>query len=211
MSGSLRPLPLALYAAATGLMAPFAPALLRARARRGKEDPARLGERLGRPTAARPAGPLVWLHGVSVGETQSLLPLVAALRERRPDALVLVTSGTVTAAGLLAQRLPAGAIHQFAPVDAPGAVAGFLDHWRPDLAVFVESEIWPNLVLAARARGVRLALVSARMTEASARGCTSAWPGQGSPVPQWAPMVGWSGCTAPASARACRSCPWSSG
>lgn len=165
-----RPLPLALYAAATGLLAPLAPAVLRARARNGKEDPARLGERLGRATHARPAGPLVWLHGVSVGETQSVLPLIEALRPRRPDLALLVTSGTVTAAELLARRLPAGAIHQFAPVDSPGAVGRFLGHWRPDLGVLVESELWPNLILAARTRGVRLALLSARMTEASAAG-----------------------------------------
>ncbi|HEV2530878.1 3-deoxy-D-manno-octulosonic acid transferase [Phenylobacterium sp.] len=167
---TLRPLPLALYAAATGLMAPFAPALLRSRARGGKEDPARLGERLGRAGRPRPPGPLVWLHGVSVGETQSLLPLVAALRARRPDLALLVTSGTRTAAELLGQRLPEGVIHQFAPLDTPGAVAGFLDHWRPGAGVLVESELWPNLILAAKARGVRLALLSARMTEDSARG-----------------------------------------
>jgi 3-deoxy-D-manno-octulosonic-acid transferase len=167
---SPRPLPLALYAAATGLLAPLAPALLRARAREGKEDPARLGERLGRANRPRPEGPLVWLHGVSVGESQSLLPLVTALRARRPDLAVLVTSGTVTSAAVLAGRLPAGVIHQFAPVDSPGAVARFLDHWRPHAGLLVESELWPNLILAAKARGVRLALVSARITEASARG-----------------------------------------
>jgi 3-deoxy-D-manno-octulosonic-acid transferase len=165
-----RPFPLALYAAATGLLTPFTPALLRARAREGKEDPARLGERLGRAGRPRPEGPLVWLHGVSVGETQSLIPLIAALRAARPGLGILVTSGTVTSAEVLAGRLPADVVHQFAPVDSPGAVARFLDHWRPDLGVFVESELWPNLILAARARGVRLALVSARMTEASARG-----------------------------------------
>lgn len=163
-----RPLPLALYGAATALLEPLAPAVLRGRARRGKEDPARLGERLGRAGAQRPRGSLVWLHGVSVGETTSLLPLVAALQARRPDLTLLVTSGTVTAAELLRKRLPPGVIHQYAPVDAPGAVRRFLDHWNPSLAMFVESELWPNLILAAQARGVRLALLSARMTEASA-------------------------------------------
>lgn len=167
----LRPtLPLALYRAATGLLQPLAPAALRRRAARGKEDPARLGERLGHAGRPRPDGPLVWLHGVSVGETQSLLPLVDALRARRPDATLLVTSGTVTSAALLARRLPDGVIHQFAPVDTPAAVRRFLDHWRPDAGLLVESELWPNLIAAARARGVRLALLSARMTEASARG-----------------------------------------
>jgi len=165
-----RTLPLALYAAATGLLEPLAPALLRRRARAGKEDPARLGERLGRSETPRPDGPLVWLHGVSVGESLSLLPLIAALRERRPGLNLIVTSGTVTSAQVLAARLPKGVIHQFAPVDTPGVAARFLDHWRPDVALLVESELWPNLVLAARARGVRLALISARMTQKSADG-----------------------------------------
>jgi 3-deoxy-D-manno-octulosonic-acid transferase len=168
------PLPLALYRAATGLLEPLAPRVLTARARRGKEDPTRLHERLGRPTLPRPAGPLAWLHGVSVGETMSLLPLVSALRARSPDLVLLVTSGTATSARLMGARLPEGVIHQFAPVDTPGAVAGFLDHWSPGLAILVESELWPNLIFAAHARRVRLALISARMTEASARGWSRA-------------------------------------
>lgn len=161
---------LTLYAAATGLLEPFAPLVLRSRARRGKEDLARIGERLGRAGRARPPGPLVWLHGVSVGESVSLLPLAEALKARRPDLVILVTSGTVTSAQVLAKRLPEGVIHQYAPIDASGAVRRFLDHWRPDLAVLVESELWPNLIRAARRRGTRLALMSARMTHASARG-----------------------------------------
>jgi len=148
----------------------LAPGLLRRRAARGKEDPSRLNERLGRPALPRPEGPLVWLHGVSVGESLSLLPLIAALRTRRPDLNILVTSGTVTSAEVLAGRLPAGVIHQFAPVDAPCAAARFLDHWRPVAALFVESELWPNLIVAAQKRGVRLALLSARITDASAEG-----------------------------------------
>lgn len=164
-----RPLPLALYGAATWLLEPLAPRVLAKRARRGKELPARLGERLGRTAAARPAGRLVWLHGVSVGESLSLLPLVEALLGR-PGLSVLVTSGTVTSAEIMARRLPPGALHQFAPVDAPGAVRRFLDHWRPDAGLLVESELWPNLILAARARGVRLGLISARITAASAAG-----------------------------------------
>jgi 3-deoxy-D-manno-octulosonic-acid transferase len=165
-----RTAPLALYAAATGLLEPLAPALLRRRAAAGKEDPERLPERLGRGGGARPQGPLVWLHGVSVGESLSLLPLLSALRKRRPDLTLLVTSGTATSARVLANRLPDGVIHQFAPVDAPGAARRFLEHWRPDAALFVESELWPNLLSEAARRGVRLALVSARMTEESARG-----------------------------------------
>jgi 3-deoxy-D-manno-octulosonic-acid transferase len=163
-----RPATLELYRLAMGAVAPLAPVVLAARARRGKEDAGRLGERLGRASLARPDGPLVWLHAVSVGEGVSVLPLVERIRSERPRLAVLVTSGTRTAAELLGQRLPSGAIHQYAPIDAPGAVGRFLDHWRPGAGLFVESELWPNLILAARERGVRLALISARMTEASA-------------------------------------------
>jgi 3-deoxy-D-manno-octulosonic-acid transferase len=164
-----RPLSLAAYRLATSLAAPLARPLLEARARRGKEDTERLGERLGHASAPRPNGPLVWLHAVSVGESVSLLPLIGAIAAERPDLALLVTSGTRASAEVLAQRLPRAAIHQYAPVDTPGAVSRFLGHWRPDAGLFAESELWPNLILAARATGTRLALVSARMKEASAR------------------------------------------
>jgi len=168
------PLSLGLYRAATTALEPFAPLLLDRRAKAGKEDRARLNERLARPTVARPAGPLAWLHGASVGESLSILPLVERLRAERPDVTVLVSSGTVTSAALLAQRLPAGAIHQYLPVDTPGGARRFLDHWRPSLAVFVESELWPNLLLAAQDRGVTLALVSAKLSDRSYK----AWQGR---------------------------------
>jgi 3-deoxy-D-manno-octulosonic-acid transferase len=164
------PLSLTLYRLGVALLQPFTPVILKARAGRGKEDPARLGERLGQPSHRRHDGPLVWIHAVSVGESLSVLPLVERLRERRPDVTVLVTSATVTSATLLARRLPAGAVHQYAPLDTPGASRRFLDHWRPDVAIFVESEFWPNLILGARARRARLVLLSARVTEKTAKG-----------------------------------------
>ena len=168
------PLSLAAYRAIAGLAAPLAGQLLKARARRGKEDPARLAERLGHASRQRPPGPLIWMHAVSVGESISLLPLVEAVRSERPQLAILVTSGTRASAEVLARRLPAGAMHQYGPVDTPGAVARFLAHWRPAAGIIVESELWPNLILAARRAGVRLALVSARMTDKSAR----AWAAQ---------------------------------
>ena len=162
VSASLR-----LYGLAAGLASAAAPAWLRARARGGKEDPARWPERLGRTAIPRPEGRLAWLHGVSVGESLSLLPLIDRIRTARPDVAVLVTSGTRSSADLLATRLPPGAGHQYAPLDVPSAVRRFLDHWRPDLGVLVESELWPNLILVAQARGVRLALVSAKLSARS--------------------------------------------
>ncbi len=166
----MRPPSLALYGALTRVLSPLASAVLKQRAANGKEDPVRLPERLGHAGLARPDGALVWLHGVSVGESVSLLPLVEALARTRPDLNLLVTSGTITAAQLLAERLPKGVIHQYAPVDTPGAVGRFLRHWRPSLVVTVESELWPNLILDAKSSGARLALLSARMTQASAEG-----------------------------------------
>ncbi len=158
---------MAVYRAATRVLSPIAPWLLTHRAARGKEDPARLDERLGLPTRSRPGGALVWLHGASVGESLMLLPLIAAIRKERPELAVLVTTGTVTSAAMMAKRLPKGAVHQYAPVDRPDAVRRFLEFWRPSTAVFAESELWPNLILEAEARGVALALVNARMTAKS--------------------------------------------
>jgi 3-deoxy-D-manno-octulosonic-acid transferase len=161
---------LAAYRAVTAALEPLAPRLLAARARAGKEDSVRLGERLGHAGAPRPAGRLVWLHGASVGEGLSLLPLVEALAAAPDAPALLVTSGTRTSAELLGRRLPPAAIHQYVPVDGPRAAARFLDHWRPDLAVFAESELWPNLILGARQQGARTALVSARLSASSLKG-----------------------------------------
>ena len=142
---------LTLYRLATIALTPCARPLLAWRAGRGKEDPSRLGERLGFPSLPRPEGQLVWLHGASLGESLSLLPLIERFVQRGIE--VLVTTGTPGSARLLGARLPAGAFHQYLPLDAPRFVARFLDHWRPDLALFAKSEIWPNFVGAVHARG----------------------------------------------------------
>ena len=160
------PLALRLYRLASGAAAkPFASWLLTQRIKRGKEDPARLAERYGQSSLPRPSGPLIWLHSASVGEILAIVPLVERLRAM--NFAVLVTSGTVTSAGLAAQRLPAGAVHQFVPLDAPKFVAQFLDHWHPDLALFVESDLWPNLILASSDRGIPMILINGRVSERS--------------------------------------------
>ena len=153
-----------------GLVRAGAPVIrshLRRRARRGKEDPARIGERFGAPSAARPDGPLIWCHAASVGESLGCLPLVSAFGTHAPDIGVLVTTGTRTSAELLANRLPPGAIHQYHPLDHPAWVGRFLDHWRPDVALFAESEIWPTMLGKAQTHGVATGLVNARMSARS--------------------------------------------
>jgi len=151
----------------TWALPPAARLLLRQRASRGKEDWTRVNERLGLAGLPRPEGRLIWIHGASVGESLSALPLIEKLLETA-NTNVLVTSGTVTSAAMMSRRLPSGAVHQFVPLDTPGAVARFLDHWKPDAGLFVESDLWPNLILDAKARGVKLALVNARISARSA-------------------------------------------
>ncbi|MGH6876163.1 MAG: 3-deoxy-D-manno-octulosonic acid transferase [Rhizomicrobium sp.] len=163
MTNASMPLALTAYRFAVAALAPAAPLLLRARARSGKEEPARLSERLGRASLPRPPGQLVWMHGASIGECVSVLPLIGTLLEQ-PGRSVLLTSGTVTSAVLMRERLPACAFHQFVPIDAPAAAARFLDNWRPDAAIFVDSELWPNLLSSIHLRRIRLALVNGRMS-----------------------------------------------
>jgi 3-deoxy-D-manno-octulosonic-acid transferase len=159
----------ALYAGAASLAEPALRVLLARRARRGKEVAARLPERRGIEAAPRPAGKLLWLHAASLGEAVSVLPVLEAFTTLAPDARVLFTTGTVTSAALLARRLAelgleGRVLHRFAPLDVPRWAARFLDHWRPDAAAFVESEIWPNLLLACRRRRVPMALLNARLS-----------------------------------------------
>jgi 3-deoxy-D-manno-octulosonic-acid transferase len=161
------PLTLRTYQLASAAATPLAPKLLARRLTRGKEHPARLSERRGEASLARPPGPLIWLHGASVGEVLAVIPLIERIRAQ--DFAVLVTSGTVTSAGLAQQRLPAGVIHQFVPLDAPSFVARFLDHWKPDVALFVESDLWPNLILASAEREIPMILVNGRVSQRSFR------------------------------------------
>ena len=156
-----------LYRAATEPLAPLAIVYLNRRRRQGKEDPCRFRERRGIAGAARPKGALLWIHAASVGEATAVLALIERLLQARPTLEILVTTGTVTSAHLLESRLPARARHQFAPVDLPRWIARFLEHWRPDLAIWVESELWPNLILATHARGIPMALVNGRMSARS--------------------------------------------
>ena len=127
----------------------------------------RLHERLGNASLPRPDGQLIWFHAASVGESLSILTLITRMGQRLPDAEFLITSGTATAADLIARRLPPRTRHQFAPLDAPGPVGRFYDHWRPSAGIFVESELWPVTLSQGRARTVPLALLNARLSAKS--------------------------------------------
>jgi len=162
---SRMPWTLRAYAGLSGMATPIAPLLLSRRLARGKESPQRLGERRGETSIARPPGHLVWAHGASVGEMLAIIPLVEGLRQRHFN--VLVTSGTVTSARLAEERLPQGVIHQFVPLDSPIFTSRFLDHWKPNLALFAESDLWPNLIMGSAKRNIPLILVNGRLSERS--------------------------------------------
>ncbi len=159
------PLALRIYQLASAAGSPVAGQVLASRLLRGKEHPERLAERRGEPSLTRPQGPLIWVHGASVGEMLAVVPLIARLREQGFG--VLVTSGTVTSAALAEQRLPDGTLHQFIPLDAPRFVDRFLNHWRPGLALFVESDLWPNLILETARRRIPMILINGRLSARS--------------------------------------------
>jgi 3-deoxy-D-manno-octulosonic-acid transferase len=150
------------------LLTPVVRLWLQRRVTQGKENAARLGERFGQAGRPRPPGPLVWCHGASVGEAQALLPLLQHLHKLRPDITLLLTTGTVTSAALVEQRTgETGILHQFVPVDLPAAVDGFLDHWRPDLVLWSESDFWPGILAELRRRNTPALLANARLSERS--------------------------------------------
>ena len=164
MADSL-PMMLRVYRSLSSAMVPLAPAVIRQRLKLGKEDPARIAERRGLTRDARPQGPLVWIHGASVGEVLAAAALIERLREL--NLRILVTSGTVTSAAIVAKRFPPDVIHQYVPYDSPRFVARFLDHWRPSLALFIESDLWPNLILSSAARRLPMVLINGRMSQRS--------------------------------------------
>ncbi|MBS0530529.1 MAG: 3-deoxy-D-manno-octulosonic acid transferase [Proteobacteria bacterium] len=159
------PLTLRIYRVLSAAAAPLTPVFIRRRLKRGKEDSARADERRGITRYDRPSGPLVWIHGASVGEVLAAAGLIERLRAL--NIRVLLTSGTVTSAAVVAKRFPPDIIHQYVPFDSPRFVARFLNHWRPSLALFIESDLWPNLILAAAARRLPMVLINGRMSHRS--------------------------------------------
>lgn len=165
MSGRLARFALWLYRWGGVALYPVVGPYLALRVAKGKEDRARRRERYGVASAARPAGPLVWFHAASVGETNALVPLIREVRRR--GIAVLLTTGTVTSAKIVAERLGDTVVHQYVPLDVKPAVSRFLEYWHPDLAVVAESEIWPMTILELGARRIPQVLVNGRISDRS--------------------------------------------
>lgn len=164
----LKKMPLSwIYHRTMTLGKPLIMAVLNQRLKNGKEDPERIKERFGQTTYPRPDGPLMWVHVASVGEAQSMLPVIALFLNSQENAHVMVTSITRTSAELLSKRLPQRAFHQYLPVDRPKWVKRFLDYWHPDLILWAESELWPTLLGEINERRIPTALLNARMSAKS--------------------------------------------
>ena len=151
------------------LATPFILILLWYRRHKGKEDPVRHAERLGRKLPPRPKGQLIWMHGASVGECLSMMPLINRILEKNPKCHIMVTSGTVTSAGLMQKRLPDRAFHVYVPVDMTGPCRRFVRHFRPDTVLWFESEFWPNLLSEIHRAKVPLVLLNGRISDRSFR------------------------------------------
>ena len=164
MASSL-PVTLRTYQRLSAAALPLTSVVIKRRLAQGKEDPARTDERRGISNTVRPTGPLVWIHGASVGEVLAAAALVERLRALNIG--ILLTSGTVSSAAIVAKRFGPDIIHQYVPYDLPRYVERFLDHWRPSLALFIESDLWPNLILSSAARRLPMVLINGRMSHRS--------------------------------------------
>ncbi|EYR79509.1 MULTISPECIES: lipid IV(A) 3-deoxy-D-manno-octulosonic acid transferase [unclassified Shinella] len=165
MSRRLARFALSLYRWGGVALYPIVGPYLTFRAAKGKEDRSRRRERYGYAGVPRPAGPLVWFHAASVGETNAVIPLIKEVRRR--GIAVLLTTGTITSAKVVRDRLGTDVIHQYVPLDLKPAISRFLEYWHPDLAIMAESEIWPMTILELGKRHIPQVLVNGRISDRS--------------------------------------------
>lgn len=157
---------LILYNIAWILCLPFMILVLIARIILGKEDIMRIKERFGLPSAVRSTKGIIWIHAASVGESRVAITLTRHFKIKYPKHRILITTGTITSANIVRSFASSRIVHQFLPMDHPLFVWLFLRNWKPDLGIFVESELWPNLVFMG-ARFCPLILVNAIISENS--------------------------------------------
>jgi 3-deoxy-D-manno-octulosonic-acid transferase len=156
-----------LYTLATIVLSPIIFVWVLIRIIRHKEDISRINERLGYSKRMRPEGRLIWLHGASVGECLSMMPLINEILRRDVNAHVMVTSGTRTSASLMAKRLPDRAFHQYIPIDLPWLTRRFVKYWNADLVLWFESDFWPNILKSIAKSKKPLVLLNGRISDRS--------------------------------------------
>ena len=157
------------YKLFTYLFYPFAPVYLNFRKLRKKEDPIRYKEKLSKINIPREEGFLLWFHVASVCEAMSILPLIENFINDKKINKILITSITVSSGKVLKKKFYENkkVIHQFLPLDVPIFTNKFIEHWKPNLSIFIDSEIWPNLILQTSEKKIPLLLLNARITKKS--------------------------------------------
>jgi len=152
-----------IYKLITILLYPFIPLYLRIRILNNKEDVNRINERYGIASQKKKEGKLIWFHAASIGESLSIITLIKEIQKKN-SSQILVTTGTKSSAQLIKQKLNKKITHQFIPLDNPLFIERFLSYWRPSIGIFVESEIWPNLILKSKEKKIKLIIINGRMT-----------------------------------------------
>ena len=132
-----------------------------------KEDPLRFKEKLGFYSKKKLKGKLIWFHGASVGEILSVIPLIEKLEKNKQIKQILITSNTLSSSKILSRLKLKKTIHQFLPIDTDYNTNKFLSYWDPSIAIFIDSEIWPNMITNIKKKKISLMLINARITKKS--------------------------------------------
>ena len=156
-----------LYRILTNLILIFSPIIIFIRLMRKKEHPNRFREKFGFYKKKTTTGKLIWFHGASVGEILSVIPLIEKLEKNKKIKQILITSNTLSSSKILTNLKLKKTIHQFFPIDTNYHTKKFLNYWKPSIAVFIDSEIWPNMIANIKIKSIPLVLINARITDKS--------------------------------------------
>ncbi len=155
------------YRVFTNLILLFSPIIILIRLFKNKEHPKRFKEKFAICSKKKIKGKLIWFHGASVGEILSVIPLIEKLEKMSKIKQILVTSNTLSSSKILSNLKLKKTVHQFFPIDTNYHTKKFLDYWKPSVVIFIDSEIWPNMINNIKKRSISLILINARITDKS--------------------------------------------
>jgi len=155
------------YRIFTNLVLIFSPVIIFIRLLKNKEHPNRFKEKFGFYTKKKLTGKLIWFHGASVGEILSIIPLIEKLEKNKKIKQILITTNTLSSSKILTNLKLKKTIHQFFPIDTNYHTKKFLAYWKPSVAIFIDSEIWPNMITNIKKKSISLILINARITDKS--------------------------------------------
>ena len=158
---------LLIYRIAINLIVLISPVIILFRLFKKKEDPKRFKEKFCFFSKKRTNGKLIWLHGASVGEILSVIPLIEKLEKNKIISQILLTSNTLSSSKIISNLRLKKTIHQFFPIDTNYHTQKFLNYWKPSVVIFIDSEVWPNMITNVKKKSISLILLNARITKKS--------------------------------------------